>query len=465
MQGRSATSRSAPGSCVGPGFSFGDFYNAPNNAILFDITPAQGLLTGLERKQVNLSSHYDVFPGVTATLEAFYTDRQSATQLNPEPIGPDITTPQFTSGLFIAPTYVNSAGVTVVNPNNPTNNPAFVAASGATPGQPVPLITRRFENGPRGYTDDISTYRIRVGLDGTIFDNYTWDVGYSYGQSTATYRVSGEVNYFHMSQELGMNPCGTAVGCSIGNFLGFNTLTPAQAAYLIYDNTDTSQYALSDAYGSLSGPVYSLPAGDVQAAVGWEYKTDSLFDKPDSVTAAGDGAVFSTPTNGGYSTGSGYVEMNIPILKDLPFVKSLTLDSSGRFDYNSTFGHALTHKEGLDWAINDDFRLRGNHSTGFRAPQVKELYGGKFLSNPGGSDPCAAQGSNVGNAACRASLVAVGLPATFVPSQVTQLSQLAGGSPTLAPVNLAGLVGRRRLDADADPEPQCRGRLLYDPRA
>ena len=105
----------------------------------------------------------------------------------------------------------------------------------------TPILTRRFD-GPRLYTDDINTYRIRVGLNGTVLDNYTWELGYSYGQSEAIYRVANEVNFYHMSQELGMNPCGSAVGCSVANFLGFNTLTPAQAAYLIYDNTDNSGY-------------------------------------------------------------------------------------------------------------------------------------------------------------------------------------------------------------------------------
>jgi len=417
------------GFCGGGGLTPGDV--AGFGSVYFDILPAEALVIGLERKSVNFTSHYDIFPGITATLEAFYTDRQSQEQLNPEPTGYNTPTPQFVNGLYIPALLPNGA----LNPYNPTNNAAFLAANGLTADAhtDVPILTRRFENGDRQYSDDINTYRLRAALNGSLLDNYEWEAGYFYGQSSATYRVANETNFYHLSQELGMNACGTEVGCSVANFLGYNTLTPAQAAYLSYTNTDTSVYELSDAYGNISGSLYTLPAGDLKFASGFEYKTDHLSDNPDAVTAAGDGATYSTPTSGGYATASGYAEMNIPLLKDLPFAKTLTLDASGRYDYNTTFGNALTHKEGLDWALDDNFRLRGSHSTGFRAPQVKELYGGHFLTDPSGSDPCAAGGAYAGSPACIASLKAVGLPANTTIQQINQLSEVAGGNPQLKP--------------------------------
>jgi len=219
----------------------------------------------------------------------------------------------------------------------------------------------------------------------------------------------------------------------VANFLGYNTLTPAQAAYLTYTSTDNSGYTLSDAYGSISDPIYRLPAGDLTAAAGFDYRTDSLFDHPDAVTTEGDAPFFSAATAGGYTTASGYVEVNAPLLKDLPFAKALTLDASGRYDYNTIFGPAWTHKEGLDYAIDDSFRLRGSHSIGFRAPQVRELYSGQTLGAVLGSDPCALGGAFVGSPACRASLMAVGLPATAVPAQIDEVGVINGGSPAVRP--------------------------------
>ena len=114
----------------------------PNGPVLFDILPEQGLLAGLERKQINLTANYDLFDNVTASVEAFYTDRQSSEQLNPEPTGYNTPTPQFLNGLYLAA--VTPTGL--VNPYNPTNNAGFLLANPTVaPGSNIPVLTRRLE--------------------------------------------------------------------------------------------------------------------------------------------------------------------------------------------------------------------------------------------------------------------------------------------------------------------------------
>ena len=167
------------------------------------------------------------------------------------------------------------------------------------------------------------------------------------------------------------------------------------------------------------------------------------------------------PTSGGYSTSSAYVEVNAPLLSNLPFVKMLTLDGTGRYDYNTTFGQATTFKIGLDYAINDDWRLRGGHSTGFRAPQLRELFSGAAQGQFGGNDPCATGGAFVGNAACMASL-----PAGITTDSLTQVSQVTADDRRQsepASGNLAGMDHRRRRHAPLDPRPVGLDRLLHGP--
>jgi outer membrane receptor protein involved in Fe transport len=411
----------------------------PNEGVFFDFTPTQGLVTGLDRTQVNFTSHYDLAPNITALFEAFYTDRQSHEILNPEPLGAGTPTPQFPSA-FLVPAFLPGGAENAANPTTL----AYGAANGIAGYNPaalfgagnvdtaVALSTRRFENGPRLYNDDINTSRLRAGLEGTIWGQYDWTVGYMYGKSAADYTIANEANFYHISQQLGINPCGTAVsqGCSTANYFGYNTLTPEQAKYSVFSNNSQSTLEMQDAYGNISGPVYQLPAGPLNAAFGFEYRTDSIDNEPDPVTAAGDAAVFQLPTQGSYATSSIYGELNIPILSNLPFVKALTGDVSSRYDYNTTFGRALTYKAGLDYAINDDWRLRGNHSTGFRAPQVKELYAGAESDSPTGTDPCAV---NPASAQCQADFKASGLPATVTPPSVSQLPAQLGGNPSLKP--------------------------------
>ncbi|GGF50147.1 TonB-dependent receptor [Aliidongia dinghuensis] len=420
-----------PGVYAGGGLASGDIAIA-GAGVYYDYLPHEDLTAGLDRTQLNFTAHYDIAPNVTAVLEGFYTNRQSTQLLAPEPWGSNVLTPQFPSGLYVAANYIDSSGNLVANPYNPTNQANAAALYGAT-NQNV-YIYSRLLSGNRYYSDDIDTYRLRAGLEGTLLGKYDWQAGYIYGKSAATYRVSNEVNFYHLSQELGINPCGTEQGCSIGNFFGTNTLTQSQLNYLYYTNTDTSQITQQIAYGNIAGPVYQLPAGPLTMALGFEYRTDDMFDHPDSITASGDGAVYSEPTQGGYATASGYAELNAPLLSNLPFVKMLTADLSTRYDYNTVYGRALTYKAGLDYAVTDELRLRGSQSTGFRAPQVKELYAGKSQTNPSGTalDPCASGGQFYGSATCVASLAAVGATSSTV-TQVNQLTAEIGGNTNLKP--------------------------------
>jgi iron complex outermembrane recepter protein len=429
-----AATEISPGVYAGGGLPSGDLAIPGYGGVYYDYLPAEDLTGGLDSTQFNFTAHYDIAPNITAVLEGFYTDRQANQLLAPEPWGSNVFTPQFQDGLYVAANYVNAAGQTVANPYNPTNQANAAALYGASNVNTNVDILSRLESGSRYYTDDVTTTRLRAGLEGTLRGKYDWQLGYIYGQSDATYRVSNEVNFYHLSQELGMNPCGTETGCSIANFFGTNTLTQQQLSYLYYTNTDTSQITQQIAYGNISGPVYELPAGMATMAIGYEYRTDDMFDHPDSVTAAGDGAVYSSPTQGGYSTASTYAELNAPLLSNLPFVKALTADLSTRYDYNTTFGRALTYKAGIDYAITDELRLRGSQSTGFRAPQVKELYAGKSQTDPSGTnlDPCAANGQFATAAACINAVAAAGGSASTI-TQVNQLTAEVGGNTALKP--------------------------------
>lgn len=421
------TTQISPGVFTGGGISPGDLGIA-GAGTYFNYLPTQGLTAGLDRQQINFTTHYDLAPNITAVVEAFYTDRQSNEILNPEPLGYNVTTPQFPNGLYVAARLPDGT----LNPYNPTNAANAAALYGAgNVNTNVPILTRRFENGPRYYTDDVQTYRIRAALQGTLMGKYDWEVGYMYGKSSATYNVANEANFYKLSQEMGINACGSSPGCSLANFFGYNTLTPAQAKYFSFTNTDTSEYTEQDVYGHIGGTVYQLPAGPLGVVVGFEYRPDTLFDHPSSITSQGDGATYSLPTSGSYATSSGYVEVNAPLLSNLPFVKMLTLDASGRYDYNTTFGQAMTYKVGLDYAINDDWRLRGSHSTGFRAPQLRELYSGASQGQIGGADPCAPGQAYANSAACLASL-----PAGVTTSQLiagSQVTEATGGNPQLHP--------------------------------
>jgi iron complex outermembrane recepter protein len=403
--------------------------NAAFGRQFLDLTQQPDLVVAQETKQINLAGHYDILPNVTAVLEGFYTDRTSHEQLNPEPLSSTITTGIY-PGLVIPALLPDGTK----NPNNPY-------------GQDITNANYRpFGGGDRLYDPEVTTYRIRAGLEGTVFSNYNWSVGYVYGVSSAEYKTYGDVNFYHLGQETGQFACGvdTISGCHVANF--FAPLTPADIKYLEYTDIDNSQLEEDYLYANISGPIYHLPAGDLSGAFGIEQRNEGGYAHPDSVRIAGDADSNAQPTQGAYSVSSGYAEINIPVFKDQPFVKSLTLDASSRYDYYTSFGRALTWKASVDYAISDDFRFRASDSTGFRAPQITELFGGKFQSFlTYNGDPCAAKpdgnpasASAAGSATCNAALEKVGVnPATFA-SQLDetnnpQVAANPGGNPGLKP--------------------------------
>jgi iron complex outermembrane receptor protein len=382
------------------------------------------LLQGsLDRKQLNMTGHYDLTDDVTAIVEGFYTDRNSQEQLNPEPLASSSTTALY-PGL-------------VIPASNPYNHT----------GQNIPINWRSQELGPRVYKDDVQTYRTRFGLTGTAFKDYDWEVGYVYGQSDATYRVDNSVNYYHLGQLTGQFACDNAPGCSQGNFFnGVNTLTSDQANYLKYTDTHNSQLVQRYGYANFGGPVYQLPAGAIKGSVGIEQRTESEWDHPDSVRSAGQGDYDAAPTQGAYHVFSSYGELAIPILKNLPGAQEVSATLSMRDDDYSNFGQRITWKGGLNYQITEDIRLRGGYGKGIRAPSVKELYAGKtqgyITANNG--DPCdtakgTAGGGYAGSATCVAALKNVGINPTTYQSELDQTSaapQMAvidGGNTALKP--------------------------------
>ena len=90
-------------------------------------------------------------------------------------------------------------------------------------------------------------------------------------------------------------------------------------------------------------------------------------------------------------------EIQLPILKDMPFFHELTASGAARVsDYNSAVGTVWTYNAGLDWSPIRDIRFRGNYSRALRAPNLSET-GFPAVANfaPGFADPC--NSTNIGN--------------------------------------------------------------------
>jgi iron complex outermembrane receptor protein len=430
------------------------------------------LTGGLDRKQISFNSHYDLTPDVRFVASGFYTDRTSTQLLRPEPLLGDAIANSVFPGFVIpddAPGRPTTAGSIL-----PTDAPPGSGGSGFL----AFLTPNQF--GPRSYHEDSKAYRIRTGFEGTLFGKYDWEAGYVYQQQSARADVNNEGNFDHLSQITEQSNCVDVPGgchtAAVRNINGQlitsvpnqqpnwfngpnNIFTPAQIAYLTFDNVDSTRSSESYAYANVSGPLFTLPAGEVKGSVGGELRKEHEDDTPDTLVQEGFGPNQAAPTSGGYDVGSVYGEIRIPLVKDFPFVKALNVDYSARYDTYSTFGGAFTNKVGLEWEVNHDLRFRGSYATGFRAPSVAELFGGDGLSDNGANgDPCDGRGPVNGNtnagiltagSTCSVAVAhGAAVPTTFAPSEDNvkgdQIQVLQGGNTALKPESSesysAGLV-------------------------
>ena len=380
------------------------------NAGCPQVVPNATLSSGIGRTQAAWNAHYDLMPDVTFVTSGFFTRRDSEQRLRPEPLlGDQIAAANpITGGIVYGGFFVPTSFPGYTDPNGTASPVPCPDPTGAQTGlglAPTCIDANLTPNnfGPRTYKQVSNTYRLRAGFEGHLFGDYNWEAGYVQQRNDSQLRVLNSGNFFHLAQATAQIPCVDAPGgCTfnplfgyntpttpINFFNGVNTLTPAQVAYLTTTTTETQFTYENYIYADINGPVFDLPAGPLQASLGFERRFEYANDAPDSLTQEGYAAGPSAPTAGGYGVTSFYGEMRIPVLKDLPFAEFVTLTPSGRFDHYSTFGDALTWKIGGEWQVIDDLRIRGSYATGFRAPSTAELFGGhaiSYISVDG--DPC-----------------------------------------------------------------------------
>ncbi|MDT0972745.1 TonB-dependent receptor, partial [Staphylococcus pseudintermedius] len=127
-----------------------------------------------------------------------------------------------------------------------------------------------------------------------------------------------------------------------------------------------------------------------------------------------------------------YVELNLPLIKEGSFGKSLDLSLAGRYSDYSTFGGQFPPKYGLRWQVADEFLLRTTYAEGFRAPSIGELYGSASRADLQLSDPCLISITGAPPTGNRANCAALGVPAGAAQAN-SQISVQTGGNKDLDP--------------------------------
>jgi iron complex outermembrane receptor protein len=397
-------------------------YHDFGNSDRFNFAPYNLLLTPQERKSIFTNMTYTVNDYVEAYVKAMYNTRDSTNQAAPEPI-------------FVGP-YAGTGGladkisISGANPYNPFGIDLNAASN-------LGFVTRRpLEAGPRIFNQTVDTWYFGGGFRGKfafLNSDYHWDVNFADSENRAQQTFTGGYNLGALQEALG-DPaiCATIPNCVPLDLFGGQgrPITQQQLAFVEATQHDASTQDLKVVSANITGSPFSIQDRPVGIAVGGEHRQYVGKFNPDPLRTEGlSQDSFASPVDATYHVNEGYLEASAPVLP--------TLGASGavRFSDYSNFGSTTTYKLGLRWQPIEDLGIRGTYSTGFRAPNIGELYGLTQYA-PTLVDPCGPTSGAVvtpgNNSAVAQACRAQGVPNGFVQAN-TQITTFTGGNPNLKP--------------------------------
>lgn len=355
-----------------------------------NLNPYQSLQSATSMKNLFSQGHYDINSNLTANFTASVNQQANTAMMAGFPLT--------SSGLF-SQQYPQYTGMQLSADSyyNPTNAP------GQTPT--ALYFQRNMLELPRLNINKVENFRFSLGLEGNFSLGehlFNWDVYYYNTRYEGTILDTGNFSLPNLSNALGPSfqasngaiECGTPgnviAGCVPLNVLGgAGQVSQAMLNYIAVNGYEHYGSSEKGPQIDFSGDIVELPAGDLTFAVGASHRNLYGYDTPDVPSAEGlTTNLAGAPTAGGYNVSETWVELNAPLLKDLPLVQSLSLDVADRFSHYSNFGGTNNSQYKLTWKPIDDLMVRSSYGTGFRAPTVGDLYGGVTTTYPFYNDPC-----------------------------------------------------------------------------
>lgn len=405
----------------------------------YNFSPVNYLQLPLERKSFFGRGGYHLSDDTELYTQVLWADYKADTALAPTPI----------SGIYVRPD----------NPNLPADVQTLLA-SRPDPTAPFSYRKRMIESGPRLSKNDYEVVQFLVGATGTlpVAETWTWDIYGSWGNVDHTEVQAGNVSRsafeeLTLADDHGASICGSAI-----NPFGIGSISEECAAYVTKGATNSTTIRQTVGEAFITGPLFELPAGEVQAAVGAMYKRDEYAFLPDaSLTAQSIDPLFGNVrtdivgfnaqdvVRGETNSKEVYLEANFPLITDAPAIQSLDATLGYRFADHSTAGNMSSYKAEGVWTVNNVLRFRGGYQRAVRAPNISELFRPATINfpNAGLGDPCSndfvdATGNVLGaqdDPDARALCVAQGIPDASLDSYNfanSQFQGLSGGNPDLS---------------------------------
>ncbi|MGE5567301.1 MAG: TonB-dependent receptor domain-containing protein [Parcubacteria group bacterium] len=283
--------------------------------------------------------------------------------------------------------------VWATNPSNPLN-PASGSGYTGAPHFSEPIILL-----PSGAQQHVDYSRFIGGFRGDLPDfgtisNVHYDIAGQFSQSKGRYTVdtinaarvdatSGpdacDPTWFYFNANHSMADLGDTAACVPIDWTRAaqnDRLTPAEAAFLLGSDTGHTTYEQGYVEGDVSANLFDLPAGPVAADVGFNVRHDRINNEPGPQTLADNLWASSTEgvTRGDDTVKEVFAEVEVPIVRDKPFLYRLDVRASGRYSDYKSYGVSKTYKAAVNWSPLSWMQVKYTQGTSFRSPALYELY-------------------------------------------------------------------------------------------
>ena len=284
-------------------------------------------------------------------------------------------------------------------------SPAYQAQLAAAKQSTFKLSEFMSNDAPRVDAEaDLSSFFVDAGLKGDV-SGFHWDIFAEHGWTRQRSVTHNNVNNQRLWAALDAakdpasgnivcnvtltNP-GANPGCVPLNLFGPTAADNAAVNYFLVDTTSRTSTTLDDLQFSVAGSPFDLWAGPLDAAISGEWRRETLSvtdTAPSDVLADCTGIRFNCSSASQlYQTSGGQlasvsenvwelaVEADLPLLKDAPIAKSLSINGAARYTSYSVSGNYWTWKVGTVWEPTDTLKFRGALSRDIRAPTLFEIF-------------------------------------------------------------------------------------------
>ncbi len=363
----------------------------PDDGHNYNFNPINYLQTPDTRYAFGAYGHYEIAKQLDFYTRATFAQNEAFNQLAETPV----------SAIF---------QVNFGNPNLSPQEQALLFPAGAGPYTANSLATfklrrRLVENGPRVTHDTHDSYQLMTGFKGDLGSGWSYDVSGQYGRTSWTRILSGDADQVKFGNGLLVNPDGTCFStdadCAPVDIFSTHSISPAAVNYFTVGAIGVGQTIQQDVQANVVGDLgqygFKSPwsTSGIGVAFGLEYRRESSRYDPDFKMGhigqlAGFGA--SPAIKGSYYTKEVYGEVRVPLVEDMPFMRSLQLEGGFRYsDYNRS-GVNWSYKAAIEWAPVEDFRIRASYDRAVRDPTINELFAAATPSADTAVDPCASEG-------------------------------------------------------------------------